>query len=69
MPYDDMIDIGVDGSLIQHCSGFEDEIRKALRQVKEVGPANEKKIRIGLAKDGSGVGAALMAQAAAVYLG
>ena len=69
VPYDDMIDIGVDGSLIQHCSGFEDEIRKALRQVKEVGPANEKKIRIGLAKDGSGVGAALMAQAAAVYLG
>lgn len=61
---EDFIDIGVDGSLIEHYPGFEDEIRKALSQVREVGPANEKRIRIGLAKDGSGVGAALMAQAA-----
>jgi len=63
-PAVEAIDIGVDGSLIEFYPGFEDEIRIALRQVKEIGTAGESRIRIGMAKDGSGVGAALMAQAA-----
>lgn len=63
-PAVEAIDIGVDGSLIEFYPGFEDEIRTALRQVTDIGPAGESRIRIGMAKDGSGVGAALMAQAA-----
>ncbi|KIJ56588.1 hypothetical protein M422DRAFT_22742 [Sphaerobolus stellatus SS14] len=55
----DPIRIGVDGSLIQHYPGFEIHIRESLRQI--VGPEVEKRVEIGLAKDGSGVGAALCA--------
>ena len=58
---DDMIDIGVDGSLVEFYPNFEGYIREALREVPEVGVAGEKKIRIGISKDGSGVGAALIA--------
>jgi hexokinase len=32
-----------------------------LREISEIGETGEKKIRIGIAKDGSGVGAALIA--------
>ncbi|GJJ07394.1 hypothetical protein Clacol_001596 [Clathrus columnatus] len=56
---EDMIKIGVDGSLIQHYPGFEERLREALREI--VGEEVEKRILIGLAKDGSGVGAALCA--------
>ncbi|KAF3491385.1 glucokinase [Arthroderma uncinatum] len=56
---EDVIDIGVDGSLIEHYPGFEAWIREAFREIRAIGPAGEKKIRIGIAKDGSGVGAAL----------
>ena len=58
---DDIIDIGADGSLIEYYPGFEDYIREALREIPEIGTAGEKRIRIGIAKDGSGVGAALIA--------
>jgi hexokinase len=58
------IDIGVDGSLIELYPGFEKHIRSALRDVQEIGPDGEKKVKMGLARDGSGVGAALMANAA-----
>ncbi|RHZ53574.1 putative glucokinase [Aspergillus thermomutatus] len=61
---DDIIDIGADGSLIEFYPAFETEMRGAMRDVPEIGQAGERRIRIGLAKDGSGVGAALMAQAA-----
>jgi hexokinase len=61
---EDIIDIGADGSLIEFYPGFEAEMRSAMRDVPEIGEAGERRIRIGLAKDGSGVGAALMAQAA-----
>jgi hexokinase len=57
---DDLIDIGVDGSLVEYYPGFEDYIREAFREIEGIGE-NEKKIRIGLAKDGSGLGAALIA--------
>jgi len=58
---DDVIDIGVDGSLVEFYPGFEEHIREALRDVPEIGEKGEKRIRIGIAKDGSGVGAALIA--------
>lgn len=62
---EDVIDIGVDGSLVEYYPGFEDYIREALREIPEIGPEGEKRIRIGIAKDGSGVGAALIALVAA----
>lgn len=58
---DDTVDIGVDGSLVEFYPNFEDYIREALREIPEIGPQGEKRIRIGIAKDGSGVGAALIA--------
>lgn len=62
--YGETIDIAADGSLIEFYPTFEDDMRAAMREVPELGPAGEQRIRISLAKDGSGVGAALMAQAA-----
>lgn len=58
---DEIVDIGVDGSLVEYYPGFEDYIREAFREIEGVGPEGEKRIRIGLAKDGSGLGAALIA--------
>lgn len=58
---DDIVDIGVDGSVVEYYPGFEDHIREALREIPEIAPDGEKRIRIGIAKDGSGVGAALIA--------
>ncbi|KAF2873020.1 hypothetical protein BDV95DRAFT_593402 [Massariosphaeria phaeospora] len=58
---EDVIDIGVDGSLVEFYPNFEEHIRQALREVEEIGEQGEKRIRIGIAKDGSGVGAALIA--------
>jgi len=58
---DEIIDVGVDGSLVEFYPNFEDYIREALREIPEIGPKGEKRIRIGIAKDGSGVGAALIA--------
>ncbi|KAG8915745.1 glucokinase [Tulasnella sp. 408] len=51
------LDVGVDGSMVQFYPGFEDRLRAALRDL--VGADAEKKVTIGMAKDGSGVGAAL----------
>ncbi|KAI7527691.1 hypothetical protein KC331_g16178, partial [Hortaea werneckii] len=58
---EDIIDVGVDGSLVEFYPNFEEYIREALREVPEIGPQGERRIRIGIAKDGSGVGAALIA--------
>ncbi|KAL3472327.1 hexokinase-domain-containing protein [Aspergillus californicus] len=58
---DDLVDIGVDGSLVEFYPNFEGYMRDALREVPEVGTAGDKKVRIGISKDGSGVGAALIA--------
>jgi hexokinase len=63
---EEIIDIGADGSLIEFYPTFEMDMRAAIRDVPEIGCEGEKRIRIGLAKDGSGIGAALMAQAAAL---
>ena len=64
-PEADMIDIGVDGSLVEHYPFFRDMIYEALRSIDEIGVEGAKKVRIGVAKDGSGVGAALIALVAA----
>jgi hexokinase len=62
---EEIVDIGVDGSLVEFYPGFEDYMRDALRAMPEIGAAGERRIRIGIAKDGSGVGAALIALVAA----
>lgn len=62
---EDPIDIGVDGSLVEHYPYFRDMIFEALGIIKGIGSAGAKRIRIGIAKDGSGVGAALIALVAA----
>lgn len=62
---DEIVDIGVDGSLVEFYPGFEDYMRDALRALPQIGAAGERRIRIGIAKDGSGVGAALIALVAA----
>lgn len=61
IPEDEIVDIGADGSLVEYYPGFEEYIREAFREIEGIGPAGEKRIRIGIAKDGSGVGAALIA--------
>ncbi|KAL8661099.1 MAG: hypothetical protein Q9202_005913 [Teloschistes flavicans] len=62
---EEIVDIGVDGSLVEYYPGFEKYIREALREIEGIGAKGEKRIRIGIAKDGSGVGAALIALIAA----
>ncbi|RDX53014.1 hexokinase [Lentinus brumalis] len=56
---EEKICVGVDGSLIQHYPNFNARLRDSLREL--VGEEVEAKVEIGLAKDGSGVGAALCA--------
>lgn len=58
---EETVDIGVDGSLVEFYPGFEEYIREAFREIEGIGEQHEKRIRIGIAKDGSGVGAALIA--------
>lgn len=65
----EVIDIGVDGSVVEFYPGFEKHLREALRDVEELGVAGEERIRIGIARDGSGVGAALIALVAAKMAG
>jgi hexokinase len=64
-PETGVIDIGVDGSLVEHYPQFREMIYEALRTIDGIGPKGAEKIRIGIAKDGSGVGAALIALVAA----
>ncbi|KAI4286617.1 MAG: hypothetical protein L6R35_004131 [Caloplaca aegaea] len=56
-----LVDIGVDGSVIEFYPRFEVYMREVLRAVEGIGPHGEKRIRIGLAKNGSSVGAAIIA--------
>ncbi|KAI0534046.1 glucokinase [Xylaria digitata] len=62
---DDVVDIGADGSLVEHYPFFRDMIYEALKSIEGIGPEGAERIRIGLATDGSGVGAALIALVAA----
>ncbi|KAF2004259.1 hypothetical protein P154DRAFT_617154 [Amniculicola lignicola CBS 123094] len=58
------VDIGVDGSLIELYPGFVAELIGALRAIEKIG-VMERMVDIVVAKDGSGVGAALAAHVAA----
>lgn len=51
---DGEVHVGVDGSVVEHYPRFEERVRQALRDI--LGSEVEKRIKIGLAKDGSGVG-------------
>lgn len=51
---DEMVRFGLDGSLVEFYPRFESRIRDALKEM--LGEEVEKRIEIGLAKDGSGVG-------------
>ncbi|RSH94057.1 glucokinase [Saitozyma podzolica] len=53
------VDVGCDGSVAEFLPNFEPRVRKALKVL--LGEEGEKRVRMGLAKDGSGVGAALCA--------
>ncbi|KAL8677554.1 MAG: hypothetical protein Q9186_006015 [Xanthomendoza sp. 1 TL-2023] len=59
------IDVGVDGSVIEFYPRFDAYMREALRAIKGIGTEGEKKIQMGLTKDGSSVGAAIIALVAA----
>jgi len=56
---EESIFVGVDGSLVEHYPNFERTLRESLRAL--VGEQVEQRVDIGMAKDGSGVGAALCA--------
>lgn len=60
-PEIDIVDIGVDGSVIEHYPGFESRMREIFRSIDGIGVEGERRIRIGIAKDGSSVGAAIIA--------
>ncbi|TKY86201.1 hypothetical protein EX895_005026 [Sporisorium graminicola] len=62
-PNDAGVKVGMDGSVIEYYPYFEERMRGALRDL--IGEEGEKRVKIGLAKDGSGVGAALGALQAA----
>lgn len=53
------IKVGVDGSVVEYLPGFQDRMKAAL--VEMLGEKTGEKVVFGLAKDGSGVGAALCA--------
>lgn len=56
-----LVDVGVDGSVAEFYPRFEMYMREALRAVEGIGLDGEKRIRMGLAKDGSSIGAAIIA--------
>jgi hexokinase len=60
-----IVDVGVDGSVIELYPRFEQYMRESLRAIDGIGPDGERRIRIGLAKDGSSVGTAIIALIAA----
>ncbi|KAI1819505.1 glucokinase [Xylaria intraflava] len=62
---DEPIDIGADGSLVEYYPNFRDMVYEAFQSTEGIGPEGAKRIRIGIARDGSGVGAALIALVAA----
>ncbi|OBA22916.1 hypothetical protein METBIDRAFT_36346 [Metschnikowia bicuspidata var. bicuspidata NRRL YB-4993] len=57
---DDDFEVGCDGSLIEHYPGFRDKILEAFNTINPLEGCS-KKLHIRIAKDGSGVGAALCA--------
>lgn len=62
---DEVVDIGVDGSLVEFYPRFRSMIKETLAAIDGIGKTGANKIQIEIAKDGSGVGAALIALVAA----
>ena len=62
---DCLVDVEFDGSVIEFYPGFEMHMREVLRVVDGIGTTGEKTMRMGLAKEGSSVGAAIVALMAA----
>ncbi|KAI0394480.1 glucokinase [Xylariaceae sp. FL0594] len=62
---DEPVDIGADGSLVEHYPFFRNMIHDAFKIIDGIGAEGAERIRIGIARDGSGVGAALIALVAA----
>jgi hexokinase len=60
-----IVDVGVDGSVVELYPRFEEYMREALRGIRYIGESGEKRIRMGIAKDGSSIGAAIVALLAA----
>lgn len=58
--YHKEVEIGVDGSVVEYYPGFRSMIRHALA-LSPLGSDGERKVHLQIAKDGSGVGAALCA--------
>ncbi|KAI5309655.1 glucokinase [Ascosphaera atra] len=56
---DGAVDVGVDGSLVEFYPYYQRMIRETMHEIPQIGEDGEKRITIGIAKDGSGVGAAL----------
>jgi hexokinase len=60
-----IVDVGVDGSVVELYPRFEEYMRGALRAVEGVGKRGEERIRNGLSKDGSSIGTAIVGLLAA----
>lgn len=56
-----LVDIAVDGSVIEHYPGFEAIMRETFYVIPGIGIKGDESNRFGLAKDGSSVGAAVIA--------
>lgn len=56
---DGAVDIGADGTLVELYPGYQEMMREALGEVAGIGREGESRVSVGIAKDGSGVGAAL----------
>lgn len=60
-----MVDVAVDGNVFEMYPRFEVYMREAFRAIDGIGRDGEKRIRIGLAKNGSSIGSAIVALLAA----
>ncbi|EPE07160.1 glucokinase [Ophiostoma piceae UAMH 11346] len=60
----EIIDVGITGSVIELHPTFETEMLEAIGEIPAIALDNRRKLRTGLCRDGSAVGAALMAHAA-----
>jgi hexokinase len=56
-----LVDIAVDGSVVELYPGFEGYMRETWRVMNGIGPAKERRIKVGVAKEGSSIGAAVIA--------